>query len=67
MTDIYLHFICTHYGLYGNAPVPASERQEKDDEEEEEDDDDHNIEEKELEKRCNVLITRDGLDLAAAT
>ena len=21
MTDIYLHFRCTHYGLYGNAPV----------------------------------------------
>ena len=64
MTEIYLHFICTHYGLYGNAPVPASERQEKD--EEEEDDDDHNIEEKELEKRCNdLIITRDRLDLAA--
>ena len=23
MTDIYLHFIFKHYGLYGNAPVPA--------------------------------------------
>ena len=21
MTEIYLHFRCTHYGLYGNAPV----------------------------------------------
>ena len=21
MTDIYLHFICAHYELYGNAPV----------------------------------------------
>ena len=21
MTDVYLHFRCTHYGLYGNAPV----------------------------------------------
>ena len=25
MTDIYLHFLCTHYGLYGNAPVVADE------------------------------------------
>ena len=24
MTDIYLHFRCTHYGLYGNAPVPSA-------------------------------------------
>ena len=21
MPDIYLHFLCAHYGLYGNAPV----------------------------------------------
>ena len=21
MTEIYLHFMCAHYGLYGNAPV----------------------------------------------
>ena len=21
MTDIYLHCLCEHYGLYGNAPV----------------------------------------------
>ena len=21
MTEIYLHFLCAHYGLYGNAPV----------------------------------------------
>ena len=29
MTEIYLYFMCTHYGLYGNAPVvelaPAAE------------------------------------------
>ena len=23
MTDIYIHFICAHYGLYGNAPVSS--------------------------------------------
>ena len=26
MTEIYLHFICTHYGLYGNAPVDKHQR-----------------------------------------
>ena len=25
MTDIYLHFLFAHYGLYGNAPVPQVE------------------------------------------
>ena len=25
MTEIYLHFLCTHYGLYGNAPVDADD------------------------------------------
>ena len=23
MTDIYLHVLCAHYGLYANAPVPS--------------------------------------------
>ena len=23
MTEIYLHFMCAHYGLYGNVPVPS--------------------------------------------
>ena len=27
MTDIYLHFRCTYYGLYGNAPVHTGEMQ----------------------------------------
>ena len=32
ITEIYLHFICTHYGLYGNAPVQVLSSSNKEEE-----------------------------------